>query len=76
MARKLIVAITGGLRLCDSDYFVPLMTQDFCKPIAYAFIKNDLHATASFSVARNEAYSRHALMSSGVNRGKFFKIVS
>lgn len=68
--------IPGGCRFCNSDYFVSCMTQNLAQTVAYAFVKDDSHATASFSVARNEAYSRQALMSSTVSRGKFLRIVS
>lgn len=70
------VGIPGGCRFRNRDYFVSFMTQNLAKPVTYAFIKDDLHATASFSVARKEAYSRQALMSSTVSRGKFLRIVS
>jgi len=70
------ICIPRGYRFRNSDYVVSLMSQDITKSKAHAFIKNDLHATASFSVARNAAYSRQALISSTVKRGKFLRIVS
>jgi hypothetical protein len=70
------VGIPGGCRFRNSDYFVSFKTQNLAKPVTYAFVKDNLRATASFSVARNEAYSRQALMSSTVSRGKFLRIVS
>jgi hypothetical protein len=71
-----LIGIAGGCRFRYGNDLVAVAKQDLGEPIAYAFIKNNPHATASFSVARNEAYSRHALMSSIVSRGKFLKIVS